>query len=77
MELIQTLFSVVGMFNFVFSYRSKIYNKMSKSKVGLGIMSPIMVPYVVYGLIKLAREPDFVVILDKCKEQKKLDEFFY
>ena len=77
MELIQTLFSVVGMFNFVFSHRSKIYNKMSKSKVGLWIMSPIMVPYVVYGLIKLARDSDFAAILDKCKEQKKLDEFFY
>ena len=75
MELIQILFSVFGIFNSVYSHRSKIYNKMSKSKVGLVIMSPIMVPYVIYGLIKLARDPDFAVILDKCKKQKKLDEF--
>lgn len=75
MELIQILFSVVGTSGFVYQHRSKIYNMMSKSKVGLCIMSPIMAPYVIYGLIKLARDPDFAVILDKCKEQKKLDEF--
>jgi hypothetical protein len=75
MELIQILFSVFGIFNFVYFNRSKIYNKMSKSKVGLCIMAPIMVPYVIHGLIKLTRDHDFSVILDKCKEQKKLDEF--
>lgn len=44
MELIQILFSVVGTFGFVYQHRSKIYNMMSKSKVGLCIMSPIIAP---------------------------------
>ena len=75
MDLIQILISVAGMSNVIYQHRSKIYNKLSRSKVGLWLMSPIMVPYIIYGLIKLVKDPDFSAMMDKWNKQKKLDDF--
>jgi hypothetical protein len=72
MELIQ----ILSMIFVVYSHRSKIYNKMNKSKVGLLVMSPIMIPYVIYGLIRLSRNHDFSVMVDKYEKQKKTRRVF-
>ena len=74
MEITQ-IFSMFGIFSFVFMNRKKIYDKLSNSKIGFWVMSPIMVPYVMYGLIKLAKDDDFIMLITDAKRQKKLDEF--
>lgn len=77
MEITQILLSMLGIFSFIFMNRNKIYEKLSNSKMGLWVMSPIMVPYVIYGLIKLARDDDFIMMITDAEKQKKLDEFLY
>ena len=72
-ELIQFLPSI---FWFMFMNRGKIYEKLRKNKTGLLIMSPIMVPYVIYGLIKLAKDEELNMLMLNAKKQKKISDFF-
>lgn len=56
--------------------RNWIYEKLSASKVGLWIMSPIMIPYVLYGLYKLYQDQDFLKLIENASKQKKMSDYF-
>ncbi len=56
--------------------RSKISEILGRSKIGKWIMSPVMVPYVIYGLIKLAKDEDLILMMLEAKKQKKITDYF-
>ena len=76
MELIYTIFSFLGISNLVFTHRSKISEFLGKSKIGIWIMAPIMVPYATYVLIKLVRNEDFIMRMAEAEKQKKINDYF-
>jgi len=75
MVSIETFFPIFGLVVMLYTNRGKIYNKLKNSKVGVWIMSPILAPYVIYGIVKLLRDPSFIALMDKANKQKKLDDF--
>jgi len=76
MEFIQILFPILGISNFVYMYRRKISEILGRSETGKWFMSPIMIPYVIYGLIKLSRDEDFIMRILDAKKQRKIIDYF-
>jgi hypothetical protein len=59
----------------MYSKRGQIYDKLSKSKSGQYMMLPVLIPYLIYGLIKLLRDDYFTMMMLEAKKQKKLDDY--
>ena len=79
MSIIETLQGILPIFGVVFTIinnRSIIYNRLSKSNVGLWIMSPIMLLYVIWGLYKLSRDQDFLRMIESAERQRKISDYF-
>ena len=70
------LISIFGLSNFIFAHRNKIYNILGRSKIGKWIMSPVMIPYFIYALIKLARDEDLILMMLEARKQKKISDYF-
>jgi len=78
MEIFEFLWPVgllFGISRFVYDVRKRIYNFLIKSKIGMWIMAPIIVTYVIWAYIKLARDPDYSALVDKWEKQKKINDF--
>jgi len=76
MVTIETVFPVIGFIVMMYTNRGKIYNKLKDTKIGTWIMAPILIPYVVIGIVRLYRDPSFIALMDKANKQKKLDDFY-
>ncbi len=75
MELVY-LFSILGLSNFIFIHRGKIYNILGRSKVGQLVMSPILIPYLIWGLFKLAKDENLIKGILEAEKQKKITDYF-
>ena len=75
-ETLQALGPLIGIIMGIINNRSAIYNRLSKSKIGLWIMLPIMGPYVIWGLYKLYRDQDFLELMERANQQKKITDYF-
>jgi len=75
-EILQGILPIFGVVFTIINNRSIIYNRLSKSNVGLWIMSPIMLPYVIWGLYKLSQDQDFLRMIESADRQRKISDYF-
>jgi len=75
-EILWPYLALFGIGKFIFDIRSKIEEFLGKFTVGKWIMAPIMVPYVIYLLIKLLRDKDFLAVMERAQQQKKITDYF-
>jgi len=75
MVSIESFYPVISFIVIMYTNRGRIYNKLKDTKVGTWIMAPILVPYVIYVIFKLSRDPYFIASMGEANKQKKLDDF--
>ena len=75
-EILAPFGFIYGIVRLVYGLRSRLSDALGKSKIGKWIMSPIMVPYVIYLLIKLVRDKDFLMLIENINKQKKITDYF-
>jgi len=75
-EILAPFGFILGITRLVYGFRSRLYDYLGKSKIGTWIMSPIMVPYVIYILIKLVRDGDFLMLMENINKQKRITDYF-
>ena len=75
-EILWPYLPLIGIGKIIFDIRGKIEEFLGKFTVGKWIMAPIMVPYVIYLLIKLLRDKDFLAVMERAKQQKKISDYF-
>jgi hypothetical protein len=66
----------IAMISYGYHWRTKIYNVLSKNRIGEAIMTPIMLPYVLYAFWKMVQDPFWIKLLDKIKHQKQITDYF-
>jgi len=75
-EVLWPLLPLIGIGKIVYDVRGRICEFLGKSKTGKWIMAPIMVPYVICGLIRLARDKQFIALMLDAEKQKKITDYF-
>jgi len=73
-EILAPFGFILGIARLVYGLRNRLSDALGKSKIGKWIMSPIMVPYVIYLLIKLMRDKDFLILMENLNKQKKITD---
>ena len=71
-EYLQSCFST-GIW--IWTNRWKIHDRLVKTKIGKWLVAPFVLPYLIYGLPKLANDPMIIKILDKIRSQKKITDY--
>jgi len=75
-EILAPFGFILGIARLVYGLRSRLEDYLGTSKIGKWIMSPIIVPYVIYLLIKLVRDEDFLMLMENINKQKKITDYF-
>ncbi len=69
-------YSILPMIGFIVCNRGKIYDFLDNYKIGRAIILPFVLPYVVYGLYKIATNEDLIMRMFEAKKQKKISDYF-
>ena len=74
-SMLEYLGSCFGTGMLIWNNRWKIHNRLVKTKIGKWVLAPFVLPYLIYGLPKLVKDPMIIKILDKIRSQKKITDF--
>ena len=69
------LFSIFPMIGFIVCNRGKIYDFLDNYKVGRAVMFPVVFPWVIYCICKLATNEDIITRMLEAKKQKKISDY--
>jgi|GEM_PF-4640207 len=76
--MLHEIWTICSIGNTIYTDRNRIGKLLLKNKIGRIILAVVMLPffvYLLYGVHKMYKDPQFIKIIAKINAQKKISDF--